>query len=613
MKMNDINIEHVIPQLGFVSFPLYQPANWLYEELETKKELRRLFQLRHLGSLSFALEGARLARWDYTAALLYFSWRFQLYGFNSSFNLGGEKFSSSIAALQCISLVWNIGHLPGTFATEKGVYRFLYDKNPDNPVDVLNWPFNGTDDIERIKSQAKRSLDVSDYACLSRVLAVIKLLRYCKNETDKLYGLTVGFIAPFLLGYDLGHSIQWSKLRSAFSLIRHLSYLTVDIPFSGQRWSPNVPDLFDYYMNRKDKEILLEELADCIRELLSPIEKQIYDQLYHSDRARAEVSILASAVTSKLHKISKPSVLINNWSDKGLKWELKINTKKKTKVNRCVLIRLRSHFASHPDKIVAMEKGLKSVGFDLSSVYKYKAWNSETMFEPDEILIDIIISNTPSQSDIGRILNWYMNEFEKYESDPSNFVEFMRKQELESGYTQILSKAVEIHYPGIKVQLDPWNLDGFGLFRDVSNNNKKWGRIWACRAPLDDPYIKYLLRNRERYVPRGLTAEYSELLGLAELRRTLKRKWGKTKPRCKWLVISASVKFQKDGRSILEYDGALLKISSRSGKMTWYGLETKSGKANPTNSLENKHKAIKIEADVHSLNSNHAYAEIQLY
>ena len=189
----------------------------------------------------------------------------------------------------------------------------------------------------------------------------------------------------------------------------------------------------------------------------------------------------------------------------------------------------------------------------------------------------------------------------------------MRKQELETGYEQILSKAVETHFPGISVVLDPWKLKGFGLFVGVSNDSKRWGRVWASRSTLDDPYIKYLLRNRRRFVPKELEEEYTELLGLAELRKSLKRKWGKSRPRCRWLVVSSSVKFQKEGRTIIEYDGALLKVSSRSGKMTWYGLEAKSGREDPARSLRKRLKAIKVEAEVRSLNSSYAYVELPLY
>ena len=403
--MTNHKIEHVIPQLGFVTVPLFPPADWVYEKLKAEGELRRLSQLRHLGALSFALEGARLARWDYTAALIYFSWLFKLKGFNSTFRLGGEEFSSSIAALQCLSLVWNTGHLPGTFATEKGVYRFLYKKSQDDPVGVLDWPFDGVEEINEIRKYANSFLSSTDYTGLSRVLAVRKLLGYCKNDSDRLYKFTIGFFAPFMLGYDPGHSIQWSKLRSAFSLIRHLSYLTVDIPFSGQRWTPNVPDLFDYYINQEKKDIQLDHLSDCISELLSPIEKQIYDHLYHSDRARSEVSIFSNAVTKKLLSVTKPSTMISNWGLEGLTRKLNLKKRKRYAVNRCVLIKLRSHFTSYPGRIVAIEEELRSLGFDLSVAYEYKAWNSDTMFEPDELLVDVILSGAPNQDDIGRILN----------------------------------------------------------------------------------------------------------------------------------------------------------------------------------------------------------------
>lgn len=104
-------IEHVLPQIGLVRIPLYPPADISYEHLQENKEITRLNQLRHLGALSVALPGTRLARWDYTVALLYYSLQFTVSGFNSKFKIDSIEFSSTIAALQCASLIWNIGHL----------------------------------------------------------------------------------------------------------------------------------------------------------------------------------------------------------------------------------------------------------------------------------------------------------------------------------------------------------------------------------------------------------------------------------------------------------------------------------------------------------------------
>ena len=143
-------IEHVVPQVGPVQVRLFSPANELLEILREKKEVNRLSSLRHLGALSFALEGARLARWDYTVALLYYSSQMTIPKFNSKFTIGRVKFSSTIAALQVASLAWNIGHLPGTFSVEKGVYRYLSSRSPQFPASALNWKFRSTDEVKWI-------------------------------------------------------------------------------------------------------------------------------------------------------------------------------------------------------------------------------------------------------------------------------------------------------------------------------------------------------------------------------------------------------------------------------------------------------------------------------
>ena len=65
-------------------------------------------------------------------------------------------------------------------------------------------------------------------------------------------------------------------------------------------------------------------------------------------------------------------------------------------------------------------------------------------------------------------------------------------------------------------------------------------------------------------------------------------------------------------KPLIEFDGGILKISSKSGKLTWYGLETKSGRENPTASLTKRLAAIGIAGAITTIDSNHAYCEIEL-
>jgi len=610
--MAGTHIEHVVPQIGTVHLPLYEPADWLFDVLKSRNEIRRLSQLRHLGALSFALEGARLARWDYTAALINYALLLRLPGFNSKFRIGSVRFSSLTAALQCSSLLWNIGHLPGTFAAEKGVYRHLITLGKDNIVDNLPWQFRGHPSVDPIIERATAYLLENDYPGLCRVLAVIKLLGYCDDdEHSAIFSFVTDFAAPLLLRYESEYSKQWPKIRSAFSIVRHLSYLTLDIPFSGQRWAPNIPDLVEYHIREKPNDLPL--VVDRISELLSPIEKQIYDRLYHCKTARVEASIFAGQVAKKLNSGTDTSATLEKWIKKGLTRDLSLGRRPpRAGIKRCVSIQLRSHFSTHPDSCSEIERKLHEKGFPYSVALEYKAWNSEALLEPDELLIDVLLDRNVRATDIGTFLAWYCNEFDTTTAKPDDFYELMRKGELETGYAQILSKAVTAHYPGTTVHLEPWSLERFGLFKDVTLRAHS-GKIWLSSSMLDDPITKYLVRDRSKSMPPGIMDQYQELLGIAALRRQLRSKFKKSRPRCKWLLLTSSVQFQREGQNIMEYDGGILRVSSRSGNLTWYGLESKNGRENPTSSLRRRLKTLGVQAEVLSISQTHACAKVSLY
>lgn len=594
-----------------VDIPLYSPADKLYDRLVKSGEVTRLNSLRHLGALSSsALIGARLARWDYTVALLHYSSEFRLPKFNSGFNIGRVEFSSTTAALQSAALVWNIGHLPGTFSIEKGVCRFLKEKYPKKPANHLNWPFSGNPEVERIKNEANNSILRDDYFSICRVLAVIKLLSMCESENDDLFIFTVDFAAPMLLKYEKSYSKQWAKISKSFSIIRHLSYLTLDLPFSGQSWAPNIPELLKNQIKTHHED--LDALYEKISELLSPIEKNIYDSMYHSDKARLETAIYADLACQRLKNVGNSANEISLWLKSGLSRDLKLGKKpKENKIQRCLQIKLRDHFSSHPDSSSEIEFKLKKKGFSHPAVFQYLSWNSDALFEPDELIIDVLMEKKPSPTDVGKAIYWFISEFDAVDSKPENSIHFLRKKAIQSSYAQIFSKAVETYFPEVTVKIEPWRLSKFGIFPNFTLNEGKDG-IWASSAKLDDDFIKHILRDKSKSISKELENQYMELMGLNAVRKELRKEWKKITPRCKWLVLTSSVIFYKDGKSLIEYDGGFLKISARNGGLTWYGVETKNGNENPMKSLKKRLDVLGIKYELKKINNKFAYAKINM-
>lgn len=603
--------EHVVPQVGPVKIRLFPPADQLYKTLRDKSEVSRLSKLRHLGALSFALEGARLARWDYTAALTHYSQKLDVSRFNSKFSVGRVTFSSAKAALQVASLAWNIGHLPGTFSVEKGVYRYLSSQNSTRPASSLNWKFRNREDVKLIIRKSNENLLESDFYSLSKVLSILKLLSWCESDNDFLYYLTIDFIAPLFLNYDLSNTKQWSKIREAFKLVRHVAYLTLDAPFSGDNWIPSMPDYFQSQISRHQDDIY--KASSKISESLSPVELNMYERLYHCRKARLETAIYAKHVHDALYRSTNPLSRIDSWLSSGLTRDLKVGKRYKHKqINSLLSIKFRTHLSQIKGSIVKVERDLINRGYCHSAIHKYHSWNSDTLLEPDEYIIDVQKRESFTSEDLGKLFVWIMDTFDDLNCTPENLIGVSKKIELESAYKEAFSKAFNENYRDVNLSFEPWPLNDYGVFPLLAIQETK-GSAWASKGKMGETITRHLLRDRSANIEPHLRDSYKELSGIRALRLLYRRgiRAGK-KPRCRWIIFTSSIILNRDGNPFLEFDGGILKISTRSGRLTWYGLETKNGNENPASSLRRRLRKHGIHGDVTSIDTSHAYVEMEL-
>jgi len=600
---------HVVPHIGLKEIRLYPPADRVYRFLKKQKETVRLINLRHLGALSYALPGARHARWDYTVAMLYYAQSLDLPGMNSSFTLGVE-FSSALAALQSIALCWNIGHLPGTYAVEKGVYRWLHDIDKKSPTDVLEWPNAQNQTVQHCRKEANRILHEQDYLGISRVLAAIKLLSWLDSGDNELSKFIYGFAIPYLLSYDEGDSKQWYKLRRAFTVVRHLAYLTLDISLTGLEWCPSIPSLLRQEVNREDTD--LDRLSDRLAEVLSPIEHLVYASLYHQPEARKEAAVVADWVHVKLKQAKNAPSMISGWMQKGLFSDLRIGRKpspKSTVIAGSIL--LRTHFVAPGLSSVDIESLLRLKGFPLPIVLIYKAWNSEVMLEPDEMIIDANVRKAATPNDVGRLLAWMIGQFESLTAKSDDTYALLQKMDFERTYTSLFKRAFELSLPGKTVNIEQWPLSRFGLFPEYPPDETR-GCMWVCDAKLENEIARHIIRDRSRHIAPVWRDKYAELLGLRELRNHLQSEWKGRKLRQRCLLVTASVRLRGHGKDLFEFDGGIAVVTSRGGQIIWYGLESKRGDGDPLRSLKDRLERLGLPVDAHRLSARYAFARLKL-
>lgn len=198
--------------------------------LDSVGEIARLERLNHIGALSYTFPGISHTRWDYTVSMLYVVTRLRKLVTGSEFSLGEAKFSSMAAALQCLALLSNIGHLPGTYCVEKGIARFLLGRNRASPSDCLFEIALGADlsTIGQVVEGANGYLRENDYLALSRLCAIIKLTTKFRGKAAVPKWLAEDFFVPFIIRNLRSDDPRWSELDEFFDASRRLAYLNRD-------------------------------------------------------------------------------------------------------------------------------------------------------------------------------------------------------------------------------------------------------------------------------------------------------------------------------------------------------------------------------------------------
>jgi hypothetical protein len=530
---------------------------------------------------------------------------------SNGFALAGINYSSSVAALQVLALAWNCGHLPGTFAVEKGVYRYLAETDSEAPANALIVPHAKDAPVKAFTAHANDFLLEQDFIGLSRVLAAIKLLEMAPDSNGLTYRVALGLYWPVVAGREPEPSPRWARLRSLFKAIRHAAYLTLDCPFTGIQWLPQIPGLVDQLKERVEGDT--DEFVSVLCEVLSPVERIASQTIYHSLAARRNTAWVAECVRTRLLASGNAPAEIERWSHLGVLGHLRLNMTNAEVLNHVGGVQLRSFFSSDDVSIVATEAKLVSLGFSHVNVSRYLAWNSEKLLEPDETIADVFMSRPVTGSDVGRFLAWLIGRYEQLSDDSDDLdYESLMRRDLVASYRQLLERAIALVIPRTSLRLEPWDLGALGVLR-IREEWQSGGGIWAADRALEDAHTRRLMRRRKNVeLPAQWEFQAAELEGLRRLRTWTNARWKGRIPRKRWLLVPAGVRLVRENRDLIEFDGGLVEISMRSGRMAWWGLETKRGAENPIRSLRRRLGVLGVTADFFRLSARHAVCRVNI-
>jgi hypothetical protein len=626
---------------------VYAPADVLLRSLDKFGEIDRLRRLRHTGALELVLPGIPHSRWDYVASMLFSAWRLDLESPTTTTKFGDTSFSSMRAIIQCAALLSSMGHLPGTFSTEKGLTQWLFKESSESPTSLLPWPEHlEPRERKQLIEQADEFLARTDYAGLNRILSLVRILGFLvqgsNDRNELLHNLVYDFYLPFLFPERRApERVElWEKIEANYQTVRHISYLNLDAAFANVPVRVDVTGLLGgslrlRHSESSDTERDHQSSVDRIehaREVLGAYEHSVFEDLYHSERARKCTAVVAHLVREELQRSADPMKTLTDWLHRSDLEDIVNRRALRAAMDEfktIVGISVRTHLLSVPpsQKILAEQEeeftySLSTVTSpnikSLSNIVTYQPWEREQHLEPAHVYIDFFTSGRVRTNYIGRIIWEFARTFDKREIGPLPEADFylLEKPDLGSVYSQLISTALSMSLGGRKATLKSWRTStlkpALSEIDDVP--------VWAANRDLSDEHIRSLLRRGEWAGPRDLRSQWAELLGLAELRDRLRgedrRKYGSSQPRQRHLILTSSVRMAEGNQIVAEFDGGIVRIRSRKGHMTFYGLETKSrnssGKA--VNVLERKLEKLGLATGVkvYPLGKRSAYCEVSL-
>lgn len=563
-----------IPLLGLVEIELNEHPEMFYHVLEKNGEISRLRKLAHLGILQSVFPGMHHTRWDYTIAMLYLIQQLgegKLEGLSAAKEIEGLCLSGR-DQMQLLALAANIGHLPGTFAVEKGIMRYLVThievaKRLCKPVNISEGKFKKI-----------------DYLNLNKLFLLVKLQSWLddgteinKHEKEIIKVVKIISSEIFLSEPATEHK---EKVKDYFNFIRRVSYQLLDCLYV------NLPIRIDYreFIDQLSKPLINKEEIRAIRELTDCYTCIVYKQIYHSDKACNALAVWSDRVFEKLVQRNDTLEMVKKWSKSSKLSDVVQNPYYDLKsVFSCTLPRkfgvnflTESFQDSQVDKLeMEVAKLLESKKVLILYIPGLKDPVSED-FSPSELLFHVYSDKTNGTDKfecwriIALILVWTYGQFKD-----SWGVGIIAKAAMESILQTLAPNDYEVV---VTLPSDEFfeNEDFSPLVPEDKVRIFHASRLSQCKEALQ------IFRPKEAATwNAGLKEQFHECEFLKEM---IKKKWPKSRRGLEQylIMLPGRIKFidRPTQRDICEFDGALLTIKKRKqiSEMTLFFIEAKSGK-----------------------------------
>lgn len=275
---------------------------WLVNYIEVLKinQFSKLRKIEQLGVITQVEPSASHTRWDYVLLQLHLINKIrENIGNLGNVEVEGEKLSGA-EILQLWVFLFNIGHLPGTFATMRGLLSALVNEEELRERLREKVP-------EKIKKYFDEVIEKRNIFELPKLLSSILLNERLNEQLSKVIpGLIYWYWKPEKSEKELKSASPNSnevklakkikKLKSYFRMVRRLAYIFLDSKYVKSPISFDVSKILLNFDNYKD---LIMEPGSQLDKTLQACEDFLSVALYHSKDTITQLGIHSKKVVSK--------------------------------------------------------------------------------------------------------------------------------------------------------------------------------------------------------------------------------------------------------------------------------------------------------------------------
>ncbi|WP_440955366.1 hypothetical protein ACSAZK_17900 [Methanosarcina sp. Mfa9] len=313
-------LKYHLPGLGQLKAELYLNSLQAYKLIKEKSHVQRLKEIDQLGVIRNVYEGVHHSRWEYVMVQLGILHQLNVIdldtgckpskgmGLNSKVTINSRN-TSYVEIIQMWIMLLNMGHLPGTFSSEKALLKCLkgdYTLQKSLKDGLPN---------KEVKSYFFKIIAEENIYDLHKVLSFFYLSRY-KRYNPELIEYLVKVLELYCIDYPVidkydefdivrkkSIEITLNKNKQIFNKIRQISYLYLDSKYGPTPFNFDLECILINLSEYVDKLFL--DNGNHIAQSINDFDKFLSSTIYQSEDSLQAQGFHVKRVAENIKKMCK--------------------------------------------------------------------------------------------------------------------------------------------------------------------------------------------------------------------------------------------------------------------------------------------------------------------